>query len=152
MTKEAAAPTLREAIARFVYEAMAFEQPQWVPWVERGNSHAQERAGDAARDIAALAARPADPVEPTSVFLLKMPGMEWEQTSSDDPRGVRFVRTTPVEPPTLPSSRERWNAENPGELSLHTFDDDATPALPKEPTARPRTSPSGAQEMCGRDV
>ena len=51
----------------------------------------------------------------------------------------------PVEPPTLPSSRERWNAENPGELSLHTFDDDDTPAEPSV-----RAALEALLEHCGK--
>lgn len=40
-----------EEIAEKVYEAMRFEQPQWVPWVRGGNSLAQDHARRAARSI-----------------------------------------------------------------------------------------------------
>ena len=85
MTQEAAVPTLREALTKAIPALEIYHAYGWP-----------DREGVIKQCLAALAARPADPVEPT----------------------------------TLPSSRERWNAENPGELSLHTFDDDATPAEP----------------------
>ena len=133
MTQEAAAPTLREALTdewlADLFDKHVGDPTPRYPW-NRKDFYNFARA-------TALAARPADPVEPKQYGGL----MAFPPTA-----GKGYA--TPAEP----SSRERWNVENPGELSLHTFDDDATPALPKEPTARPRTSPSGAQEMCGRDV
>ena len=109
MTQEAAAPTLREAelIDELRAVARAYPEDVFLPLDDEDKKHPLtiQRASAAMgrhmaplllRAAAALAARPADPVEPA----------------------------------TLPSSRERWNAENPGELSLHTFDDDDTPAEP----------------------
>ena len=132
MNQEAAAPALREALEKI---------NEWVCYASEEDVNAKPMAmqqiGVIAR--AALAARPADPVEPTSVEQSALIDEElakrgWPANMKNASRAgwaacLRYL-ATPAEPTTLPSSRERWNAENPGELSFYTFDDDATPAEP----------------------
>ena len=160
MTQEAAAPTLREA-----------ERSKWhklgMDWALAdacsGEGWDIARAFEAGARTA-LAARPADPVEPTLAELgivyekhddfhtFQIPAHPGVYVSSKD-RAVACgavlsslakiveLDATPAEP----SSRERWNAENPGELSLHTFDDDATPAEPSV-----RAALEALLEHCGK--
>ena len=172
MTQEAAAPTLREASGSGLDdEPMMFTSPyyndaQKLEFARGAIRFRNDVIANLRTRLAALAARPADPVEPPHCQRHNMPQTRNPHPMAGDPslefgyeyqcipclvmsrRGWRercyeaekkvaeLERATPAEPTTLPSSRERWNAENPGELSLHTFDDDATPASPKEPTAR----------------
>jgi len=172
MTQEAAAPTLREAptALELFTEYFARNYPGATgprdPEGRRSDTlirdpywHAPKifRAAEDAIRRAALAARPADPVEPTAwrVHRKRRGEVLYRSCSDDKPALFQNSRSAItwmheqidfkgwkdawIEPlcaatPAEPSSRERWNAENPGELSLHTFDDDATPA---EPSVRP---------------
>ena len=173
MTQEAAAPTLREAptALELFTEYFARNYPGATgprdPEGRRSDTlihdpywHAPSifRAAEDALRRAALAARPADPVEPltqtfnlcidntiTAGTLLSNVAFNVKQQDylaaglrKDLERCQRewdvacgnLIRARALATPAEPSSRERWNAENPGELSFHTFDDDATPAEP----------------------